>query len=180
MAIDPTTGYPVVPHEFVADVNCCGCLIVEPEGNLARIICNECGALIRTVPAAEVPAVLEQMLMSTGQGCSARCQHCDALNTFPGFSSIEAFICSECGEGNVMGRSWPTPRLIQCGEKERLLADYKRAEETLAALESWAGALLGDCSEQERELLASVTETVRVRMAEARLRLDRHVADHNC
>jgi hypothetical protein len=30
---------------------------------------------------------------------SAHCTHCGALNTFPGMSSVEAFICSKCGEG---------------------------------------------------------------------------------
>ena len=37
--------------------------------------------------------------------CSVRCTHCVALNTFPGFSAIEAFNCSECGEGVVVNRS---------------------------------------------------------------------------
>ena len=31
--------------------------------------------------------------------CSACCQHCGGVNTFPGFSVIEAFVCQECGEG---------------------------------------------------------------------------------
>jgi hypothetical protein len=30
---------------------------------------------------------------------SAVCPHCGALNTFPGFEAIFAFICRECGEG---------------------------------------------------------------------------------
>ena len=37
--------------------------------------------------------------------CGARCTHCDALNMFPGFAVIEAFIRSECGEGVVVNRS---------------------------------------------------------------------------
>jgi hypothetical protein len=31
------------------------------------------------------------------QACSARCPHCGALNTFPGFSAIEAFILFHVG-----------------------------------------------------------------------------------
>jgi hypothetical protein len=29
---------------------------------------------------------------------SARCPHCGAFLTFPGFDSIYAFICKQCGE----------------------------------------------------------------------------------
>jgi hypothetical protein len=34
--------------------------------------------------------------------CSATCPHCGALNTFPGWSSMLAFICRKCGEGVVV------------------------------------------------------------------------------
>jgi uncharacterized paraquat-inducible protein A len=43
--------------------------------------------------------------MASREICSARCTCCDALNTFPGLSAVEAFICSECGESVVVGRS---------------------------------------------------------------------------
>ena len=45
--------FPVIPHEDLADVDCCGCLFVQVHGDEADITCNECGALIRTVPAHE-------------------------------------------------------------------------------------------------------------------------------
>ena len=32
---------------------------------------------------------------------SSICQHCGAVNLFPGFSHVQAFICHECGEGNA-------------------------------------------------------------------------------
>ncbi len=89
-------GFPIVPHEG-AGVECCGCLIVQVRGDHADITCNECGAVVRTVPAECAAAALVEM--ASGAICSARCTHCGALNTFPGFSAIEAFICSECGEG---------------------------------------------------------------------------------
>jgi hypothetical protein len=38
-------------------------------------------------------------LYETDAICSAVCSHCGAVNTFPGWSAIEAFVCSECGEG---------------------------------------------------------------------------------
>lgn len=78
------------------------CLIVELRGDQADIICNECGLVVRTVPANQAAAVLVEL--GLGEFCSARCPHCQALNTFPGFSSIEAFVCSECGEGVVLNR----------------------------------------------------------------------------
>jgi hypothetical protein len=51
------------------------------------------------VPLAQVEQELLRMAVSGGI-CSTKCQHCGALQTFPGFDSIEAFICRECGEGN--------------------------------------------------------------------------------
>jgi hypothetical protein len=90
-------GYPVVPHQLAGSADCCGCLIVEVRGTEADLICNECGAMVRTVPAADAKRVLMEILCV--EICSATCPHCGALNTFPGFSSIEAYICSECGLG---------------------------------------------------------------------------------
>jgi hypothetical protein len=91
-------GYPIIPHEDVAKgVDCCGCLVVRANGDQAEIVCNECSALIRTVPVDEVEAVMA--LMASSEICSARCPCCGALNTFPGFSMIEAYVCTECGEG---------------------------------------------------------------------------------
>ena len=89
--------YPIIPHEDVADVECCGCLVIRVRGIQADITCNECGTLIRTVPVDEAAAVLAAM--ASGSICSARCPHCGGLNVFPGFSAIEAFVCSEGGEG---------------------------------------------------------------------------------
>ena len=67
----------------------------------ADIPCNECGAVVCTVAAGDVEAAMLEMAQ-TDTICNARCMHCGALNTFPRFSAIEAFICSECGEGVVV------------------------------------------------------------------------------
>ena len=64
---------------------------------MAAIICNECGAVVDTVPLERAGARLVEL--ASAEMCSARCPRCGALNTFLGFSSIDAFICSECGEG---------------------------------------------------------------------------------
>ena len=55
---------PIVPHSLIADVNCCGCLIPEIRGEDADLICNECSALIETVPAAEIKPALLKLAMS--------------------------------------------------------------------------------------------------------------------
>ena len=89
---------PLVPHSFIGAPDCCGCLYVQVEGDQAEIICNECSAVIRTLPVADVERVMAE-LDQTDEICSARCPHCGAVNIFPGFSSMEAFICSQCGEG---------------------------------------------------------------------------------
>ena len=90
----------VVPHSD----DCCGCLVVIERGDDADLVCNECGALIRTVPTDEAPQVLMRMAMSE-EMCSAVCPHCQGLNTFPGFTSIEAYICRECGQGVSVKRA---------------------------------------------------------------------------
>ena len=93
---------PIVPHMDWGDENCCGCLIVRERGDQAEIACNECGAVIRTVPVEFAPCVMLEV--ASGVICSVRYAHCDALNTFPGFSAIEAFICAECGESVPVSR----------------------------------------------------------------------------
>src|SRR4051812_42144463 len=104
--IESETGLPIVPHEFAdPNANCCGCLIVEVRGELADLSCNECSVVVRTVPVAEAQTALAEMLWTTGEVASATCLHCGAVNARPGFSELEAFICSECGEGVRVKRS---------------------------------------------------------------------------
>jgi hypothetical protein len=94
----------IVAHESVADVDCCGCLIVRTREGQADFVCNECGSVIRTVAVADIDATMLE-LAQTDTVCSARCPHCDALNFFPGMSAITAFICRDCAEGVVVSRS---------------------------------------------------------------------------
>lgn len=89
---------PIIPHQTVGAPDCCGCLHVRVNGDQADIVCNECETVIRSVPIADVERVVLE-LAETDTFCTARCTHCGAVNTFPGMSTIEAFICSECGEG---------------------------------------------------------------------------------
>jgi uncharacterized protein (DUF983 family) len=93
--------YPIIPHEAVAAVDCGGCLYVRERGDEAEIVCNECGAAVCTVRADEAAAVMNALITEIAATAfsTARCPHCGALNTFPGFTFMEAFVCSECGEG---------------------------------------------------------------------------------
>jgi hypothetical protein len=58
---------------------------------MAEIQCNSCGAVIDTVPIDRAGQRL--MELAGTEICSARCPHCGALSTFPGFGAIEAFVC---------------------------------------------------------------------------------------
>jgi len=69
------------------------------------LICNECGVVVRTVPTAEVQQTLLKMPMPDGVRASATCPHCGGLNSFPGFSTMLAYICQECGEGVAVKES---------------------------------------------------------------------------
>jgi ribosomal protein S27E len=78
-------------------------------GSQADIVCNECGEIVRTVPATELQQTLCHMVL-TLDVASARCPHCAAVHLVPGFSKLLAFICDECGatvtvsdDGNVNG-----------------------------------------------------------------------------
>jgi len=71
-------------------------------GDQADITCDECGSVVGTVLMERASAVMLEMVSTAIS--SARCTHCGALNTFPAFSAIEEFTCSECGEGVVVHR----------------------------------------------------------------------------
>ena len=58
---------PIIPHEHVADVDCCGCLMVSILEGRAAILRNECGAVIRTVPVAGVESTRRDLSMRIGR-----------------------------------------------------------------------------------------------------------------
>src|SRR5258708_39845691 len=93
---------PIIPHEWLG-AGCCGCLMIRLHGDQAEILCNECGASIRTVAVGDVGSAMAE-LAQTDEICTAICTHRVAVNSFPGFSAIEAFICSECAEGVAVAR----------------------------------------------------------------------------
>ena len=89
--------YPIVPHEEATGADCCGFIVARVQGETANLVCNECGAIIDTVPADTIDVVMKAL--ASDAICSARCPRCGEVNAFPGFSSIDAFVCAQCGEG---------------------------------------------------------------------------------
>jgi hypothetical protein len=85
-----------ISHSDFGNPECCGCLNGIVRGDVAEIVCNECAAVVRTVPAEELQRALDEMESSLDVA-SAICPHCRAVNLFPGFSEMLAFACKECG-----------------------------------------------------------------------------------
>jgi hypothetical protein len=97
--------YPIlVGHCDFGDPDCCGIIMPVVRGEQCDLVCNECRAVIATVPAVEAEQTLLRMAMSEGI-CTETCPHCGAINTFPGFTSMEAYTCRQCGTGVVLQRS---------------------------------------------------------------------------
>ena len=61
------------------------------------IICNKCREIIRRIPPGDIQRVMDEMELEL-EVASALCHHCGAVSLFPGFSRVEAFVCSECGK----------------------------------------------------------------------------------
>jgi hypothetical protein len=80
-----------LPHSDFGDPDCCGCLNGVIRGDQADIVCNECGTVLRTVPAANVGQTLTELEI-TLEVASEMCSHRGSMNLFPGFSKMIAFI----------------------------------------------------------------------------------------
>ena len=86
----------VFAHSDFGAPECCGCLNGVIRGYNADIACNECGAVIKTVPFERLRQTLDEMEASLDVA-SALCPHCGAVHLAPGFSELLAFICEKCG-----------------------------------------------------------------------------------
>jgi len=96
--------YPImVGHRDHGDPECCGIIVPVAHGEQTDLVCNECAVVIATVPAAEAAPTLLRMALSGGVS-SETCPHCGELNTFAGFTSMEAYTCRHCGIGVVIQR----------------------------------------------------------------------------
>jgi uncharacterized protein (DUF983 family) len=65
-------------------------------GDQGYIECNDCDALVRAMPAADLKQVLNEMEASL-EVANEKCPHCGNLNLFPGFSQMDVYTCRGCG-----------------------------------------------------------------------------------
>jgi hypothetical protein len=75
-------------------------------GGLTDITCNECGLVLKTVTSGEFRRTLDEMELSLGVA-SEQCSHCGSVNLFPGFDSMDAYTCRQCGAGVVVSGEVP-------------------------------------------------------------------------
>jgi predicted RNA-binding Zn-ribbon protein involved in translation (DUF1610 family) len=86
-----------IPHADFGAPSCCGCLVAVVRDDLAVISCNECGAVVRTIPASDLQHTLDDM-ESKLDPAIAICQHCGAVIHQP--VRLIAFVCDWCGKTN--------------------------------------------------------------------------------
>lgn len=87
----------MLPHADFGDTDCCGLLRGVVRDDIAHIECNECGAVVRVVPLAELRKTLTEMELEHAVAAET-CPYCGAANLFPGFSRMDAYVCRQCGE----------------------------------------------------------------------------------
>ena len=88
----------VIPHQCFGREDCCGRLLGEIRESWAEITCNECLAVVRRVPVADLRNELARMELSLDLGMTV-CPHCRSVNLFPGMSRVSAYVCQSCGWG---------------------------------------------------------------------------------
>jgi hypothetical protein len=89
---DLTGRMAIVPHESIEGVECCGCIVAAVDGTNVELRCNECGAVLGVVQVDILKSLLGIDV------ASATCPHCGEENTFPGFSTMKAYVCHKCGK----------------------------------------------------------------------------------
>jgi hypothetical protein len=92
MSADLTGRMPIVAHESVPGVECCGCIIATVEGTNVELRCNECGAVVGVVQIDVLKGLLGL------ERAEDTCPHCGKVNTFQGFTDVTAYVCVECGK----------------------------------------------------------------------------------
>jgi hypothetical protein len=56
---DLTGRMPIVAHEDIPGVDCCGCIVAAVEGQNVELRCNECGAVVGVVQIDVLRALLD-------------------------------------------------------------------------------------------------------------------------
>lgn len=102
----------MLPHQDFGEPDCCGGLagiIRSDDHGIADVICNECDAMIRTVPTAALEQTLTEMELTLDMAAEM-CPHCGAVNRILGFCSLMVFTCPALRPGSDCIRT--IPRLI--------------------------------------------------------------------
>ncbi len=66
-------------------------------GDEADLTCNECGTVVGVVCPEDVRRTQDEMQLSLDVA-PEQCPHCGAVNLFPGFATMMAYTCRQCGE----------------------------------------------------------------------------------
>jgi hypothetical protein len=91
----------VLPHSDFGAPECSGLLLPFEPGDFADIVRNECGAIIKTVNAADLRRAFDEMQLNLDVA-SERCPFCSSVKLLPGFSQMLAFTCRLCGRDVVV------------------------------------------------------------------------------
>ena len=90
-----------LPHQTFGDPECCGCLNGLIRGDHAEVVCNECGQVIRRLPAADLNQAFTEMELTLDVAAEI-CPFCRSVNLFPGFTEMKAYICQNCDKSVVV------------------------------------------------------------------------------
>ncbi len=71
-----TTRMPIVAHEEISGVDCCGCVIAAVDGSNVELSCNECGAVVGVV---QIDILLGLLGLD---GATEKCPHCEPVAPF--------------------------------------------------------------------------------------------------
>jgi hypothetical protein len=69
---------------------------------------------------------------------------------------------------------------LECAERDRLLSEYRRATTLYSSAVAELSRMIGISSIDDYRKLHDAAETARLRSNEARDRVTRHLADHDC
>jgi hypothetical protein len=86
-----------VPHQDFGDPDCGGFWYGIVRGDQGFIECNDCDAVIRVLPAADLRQTLNEMESSI-EVATEQCPYWGKVNLMPGFSVVMVYTCRECGE----------------------------------------------------------------------------------
>src|SRR5689334_13782135 len=143
-----------LPHSDFGAPDCCGCLNGIVRGDHAEIVCNECAAVVRTVPAENLEKTLNEMTL-TLHIAAARCPHCKSVHLAPGLTNLSAFVCPYCGENMEVEKP------IENGA--RIRASHRVTNETTTRNGKLDGNLQRFCG-------GSRADVIHLRGSESRLR----------